>query len=382
MTEETNSPINTEQDEINQVISFDQLMKETSDQKKDVSSEGTMHMKNDESIFSRNDDDKKRIVEALIFASEEPLSFKQIRSIIEEDKYTQQQKTKSLIGDDTKIENQENEDGQVNSGMILPSPKRGRRSAKSDLTPSELKKIINALNVEYDESGRTFRIVEIAEGFTFQTRKEFGSYVGKMFAEKAKRKLTHSALETLAIIAFRQPISKPAVEAVRGVNADFVLKSLLEKNLITIVGREETVGRPLLYGTTETFLKHFGLANLDDLPKPREIQELLAEEESIGIESIEENDSREFEIDSTNHLIDSKIFNTIPVEITPADEDEYFGSSSNDVKKQSADKQSNNPPLQIVPLEFGTDVSKLESENPVTESSSPDTDEDDFEDDE
>jgi segregation and condensation protein B len=89
--------------------------------------------------------------------------------------------------------------------------------------------------------------------------------------------LSISALESLAIIAYKQPVTKPELEAIRGVNADYVLHSLLERNLVAIVGRAATPGRPLLYGTTKEFLKHFGLNDLAELPKPREIDELLAE---------------------------------------------------------------------------------------------------------
>jgi segregation and condensation protein B len=100
-----------------------------------------------------------------------------------------------------------------------------------------------------------------------------------MVREKSKRKLSNAALESLAVIAYKQPVTKPEIEAIRGVNADYVLRSLLERNLVTIVGRAATPGRPLLYGTTRDFLKHFGLNDHSELPKPREIDELLAEAE-------------------------------------------------------------------------------------------------------
>jgi segregation and condensation protein B len=100
-----------------------------------------------------------------------------------------------------------------------------------------------------------------------------------MMKERSRRKLSVSALESLAVIAYKQPVTKPELEAIRGVNADYVIRSLLERNLITIVGRAATPGRPLLYGTTKEFLKHFGLHDLSDLPKPREIDELLEEAE-------------------------------------------------------------------------------------------------------
>ncbi|MEJ2614592.1 MAG: SMC-Scp complex subunit ScpB [Ignavibacteriaceae bacterium] len=100
-------------------------------------------------------------------------------------------------------------------------------------------------------------------------------------SEKSKRRLSQAALETLAIIAYKQPITKPEIESIRGVNSDYMLNTLLEKDLITISGRAETIGRPLLYVTTNEFLKYFGLNNINDLPKPREIDEIMQDEDFI-----------------------------------------------------------------------------------------------------
>ena len=146
---------------------------------------------------------------------------------------------------------------------------------------------IEHLNALYEENGRAFRIVEIAGGYQFATRSEYGEYVARLFKEKSRRRLSGAALESLAIIAYKQPVSKADIENIRGVNCDEVLKSLLEKNLITITGRAEAVGRPLLYGTTVDFLRHFGLHTLQDLPRPREIDELM-KEESIRATTLEE----------------------------------------------------------------------------------------------
>jgi segregation and condensation protein B len=149
-----------------------------------------------------------------------------------------------------------------------------------------VRRLIEDLNAEYEDSGRAFRIVEVAGGFQFATVREYGEYVALLSKEKQRRRLSPAALETLAIIAFRQPISKPEIEAIRGVNSDQVLLSLLEKNLVSITGRSESVGRPLLYGTTDEFLRIFGLNSLNDLPKLREIEELM-EENAYSAERIE-----------------------------------------------------------------------------------------------
>ena len=117
------------------------------------------------------------------------------------------------------------------------------------------------------------------EDMSLRPTRNSPSWVGKLFKEKARRKLSQTAVETLAIIAYKQPITKSEIEFIRGVNADYIMKTLLEKNLAAIVGRAHSPGRPLLYGTTPDFLKHFGLNEITDLPKPREIEELLGETE-------------------------------------------------------------------------------------------------------
>jgi len=183
---------------------------------------------------------EKEIIEALFFATDEPLTLKQVGDI---------------------FDNAEESD-------------RTRR-----VTPELILSIIEELNREYSETGRTFRIVKIAGGYQFATQSQFGVWLGRMVRERSKRKLSVSALESLAVIAYKQPVTKPEIEAIRGVNADYVLHSLLERNLVAIVGRAATPGRPLLYGTTLDFLKHFGINDLSELPKPREINELMAEAE-------------------------------------------------------------------------------------------------------
>lgn len=183
---------------------------------------------------------EKEIIEALFFATDEPLTLKQVIDI---------------FGDAEEEDN-------------------SRR-----ITPELILSIIEDLNREYSETGRAFRIVKIAGGYQFATQPQFGPWLGRMVRERSKRKLSVSALESLAVIAYKQPVTKPEIEAIRGVNADYVLHSLLERNLVAIVGRAATPGRPLLYGTTKEFLKHFGINDLSELPKPREINELMAEAE-------------------------------------------------------------------------------------------------------
>jgi len=179
----------------------------------------------------------KHIVEALIFASDEPIDTQTIVNIIKSVDKEEELELYSLI-----------------------------------------ENAIEELNQFYEENGVAFRIIKIAKGYQFATRPEFSRYVGFMNTERRQKRLSQAALETLAIIAYKQPITKPEIERIRGVNADYILSTLLEKNLICIKGRAETVGRPLLYGTTDEFLKYFGISDISDLPKPREIEEILSDE--------------------------------------------------------------------------------------------------------
>jgi segregation and condensation protein B len=181
----------------------------------------------------------KNIVESIIFASEEEISSKQIKDIIDR------------------------------SGLRI--------------SIAETEEAVNILNEEYKANNKSFEILKIAGGFSFATKKEYGRFIGKLFEEKQKKKLSPSALETLAIIAYKQPITRSDMEFIRGVNVDYIVNSLLEKEMITIHGRAETPGRPILYGTTKNFLKVLGLNSIEDLPKLKEINEILKNEEIEGI---------------------------------------------------------------------------------------------------
>lgn len=167
------------------------------------------------------------------------------------------------------------------------SPEEIIRAIKSidgedvDISSQDVDASVDELNRKYEESSSAYRIIRIANGYLYATIEQYAKYVGYLSSERAKRRLSQAALETLAIIAYKQPMTKPELETIRGVNSDYILTTLLEKNLIAIKGRAETVGRPLLYGTTEEFLKYFGLNNLSDLPKPREIEEIMQDEDFI-----------------------------------------------------------------------------------------------------
>ncbi len=141
----------------------------------------------------------------------------------------------------------------------------------------ELLELIDRLNVFYGETGRAFRISPLAGGFQLVSTADHAELLGKLHKERVPTRLSRAALETLAIIAFKQPVTRSEVDAIRGVSAsDRVLRHLMERKLIRIAGRAEAPGRPLLYGTTREFLAYFGLSAVADLPRTDELESLLA----------------------------------------------------------------------------------------------------------
>ncbi|OHB51219.1 MAG: SMC-Scp complex subunit ScpB [Planctomycetes bacterium GWF2_41_51] len=137
----------------------------------------------------------------------------------------------------------------------------------------QVKKCIETLNQQYAETKRAFRIEEIAGGFQMMTLPEYNNWLKNMLKQRADNKLSPAALETLAIIAYKQPIIRADIEAIRGVACGEVVRTLMYKGLVKIAGKAEILGRPLLYGTTKKFLQVFGLSDLKDLPKAEELKQ-------------------------------------------------------------------------------------------------------------
>ena len=135
----------------------------------------------------------------------------------------------------------------------------------------QIREIIESLRQDYDSQNRAFQIEDIADGFQILTRAEYYDWVAKLWKKSGDNKLSQAALETLAIIAYKQPILRADIEAIRGVQSGQMIRTLIEKKLVRIVGREEVLGRPLLYGTTKSFLEQFGLKSIKDLPKTKEL---------------------------------------------------------------------------------------------------------------
>jgi segregation and condensation protein B len=171
--------------------------------------------------------DVKSIIEALLFVSNEPLRPSEISEVVAEDTH---------------------------------------------LTEGNIRKIVENLREEYRNSERSFTISELGGGYRLQSLPEYAKWISKLRSSRTRRKLSIPALETLAIIAYRQPITKAEIEAIRGVNIDGVLENLTDRELIELKGRKHAVGKPFLFGTTRKFLEHFGLRAIKELPQIEELR--------------------------------------------------------------------------------------------------------------
>ncbi len=186
---------------------------------------------------------EKRILEALLFASSKPLTAHEIRKVV--------------------------------TGM----------SAK------QIETLVQELRSEYEREERSFELIEIAGGFQIVTRKVYSTWLAKLEFQKKLKQASRSALETLAILAYKQPVTRAEIEELRGVDISGVLSTLLERGFVKIAGKKEVAGRPFLYGTTEKFLEHFGLKSLADLPQIGEIKNMV--ERAVKRENLIEEGSKQ-----------------------------------------------------------------------------------------
>ena len=180
----------------------------------------------------------EKIIEALLFSAQKPLSTREI--------------TAAIKGAEDDLATGSNEFSRVREAEVAAA--------------------LEQLKVEYIEQQRAFQLIEKAEGWRLATDPRYAQWVRQLFPAAKPARLSAPALETLAIIAYRQPITRADVEAVRGVNIDGVLQTLMERGLVKIAGRAEIPGRPLVYETTQFFLDHFGLRSLDELPNVEELR--------------------------------------------------------------------------------------------------------------
>ncbi len=184
----------------------------------------------------------KRIVEALLFASPDPLSVRRIKSVV------------------------------------------------PGLETDQVIETLNELKIDYADDTRSFQIVEIGGGYQLTTKADYALWVGKLVETRGKQRLSRAALETLAIVAYKQPALRTTLEGIRGVNVDGVLRTLMERDLVRIVGRADGPGRPLLFGTTRDFLMQFGLSKLADLPGIEEIEELVGRTSEMPADDVSEGE--------------------------------------------------------------------------------------------
>lgn len=197
------------------------------------------------------------IVEALVTASEEALPAVEIARLV-----------RARVAEAEDSRQREIEDG----GSPEPLPDWLLNLAATE--DSHVIDAIRQLNETYQQSGRAFALLERAKGWKLFTRADYGDFVRHLFPGRRPERLSGPAMETLAIIAYRQPITKAAIEAVRGVSCDGMLQKLLDRELVRIGGRADLPGRPLLYETTDLFFEHFGIRTIDDLPNAHELRKV------------------------------------------------------------------------------------------------------------
>jgi len=193
------------------------------------------HSPNADEASSSDSHNLMQVAEAVIFAADDPVAPSRIADIVAEV-----------------------------TGQALPEE-------------TTIREAVATLNDSYAQEGRAFEIHEWGGGYRMATRTELSPFVKALFGQEQEKSLSRSLMETLAILAYRQPVTRPEVDFIRGVNSDYAIRKLLELGLADVKGRSDSLGRPLLYGTTTRFLEQFGLNSLDDLPSLREIEELLDE---------------------------------------------------------------------------------------------------------
>jgi segregation and condensation protein B len=166
--------------------------------------------------------------------------------------------------------------------FVSDSPLSSKKVAAflKDAKVEEVEQAFSALKEEVNNLNRSFQLIQVAEGYQLVTRPEHHRWAKELYKVISKTRLSKASLEALAIIAYKQPVTRAEVEAIRGVEVSNLVQSLMEKRMLRILGRAETPGRPLLYGTTTEFLIHFGLKDLADLPKVSEIQDLTGDRPS------------------------------------------------------------------------------------------------------
>lgn len=204
--------------------------------------------------------DLKKILQALLFSSSDALAIKDIQAVIA--RYHQQ------------------EVGQEDDDEAPPAPEGAQAEIPSLVTATQIREAMEAIRAELDQSDEVFQLIEGHNGYRLVVRAEFAAWVRCLRGEPKPARLSQAALETLAIVAYRQPVTRAEIESIRGVSADGALNRLLERELVEIQGRADLPGRPIQYGVTEKFLEFVGIKSLAELPasdvlSPRQIDEWI-----------------------------------------------------------------------------------------------------------
>ncbi|WNJ16442.1 SMC-Scp complex subunit ScpB [Pontibacter sp. G13] len=202
------------------------------------------------------------IVESLLFVADQPVQPSFILKVLNPQKSQapkEPENGESESGEEVRLPESE-----------MPIPKAG----EVEISAQQLEEVLDGLLTKYQDSKYPFEIRKVAEGYQFYTKKAYYPFVRKASVNRNQKRLSKAAMETLSIIAYRQPITKTEMEFIRGVSCDYAVQKLLEKKLVSILGRSDAPGRPLLYGTSPFFMEYFGLADMSDMPKLKEFEEL------------------------------------------------------------------------------------------------------------
>lgn len=225
------------------------------------------------------------IIEALLIASEQPLESSEIARLVRA-RVAEAEESLQVQNEDAQAEFEKDQKSESPQSLQTPEP-AVLPVWLSELASTSQNQVIAAiaeLNQAYIQNSRSFSIIERSKGWKIYTNPEFGDFVRQLFPGQKPQRLSGPAMETLAIIAYRQPITKAAMEAVRGVSCDGMLQKLLDRELICIGGRADLPGRPLLYETTELFFEYFGIKNIDDLPNASELRTVKLPEPELDQE--------------------------------------------------------------------------------------------------
>jgi len=202
----------------------------------------------------------ERYVEALLFASEQPVTIKELTECLQK-VFALGQKGITKLSDVSQ-----------ESGGEAERENNNKEEINTEINEDLLQELINSLTTKYSSENYSFELRKIGGGFQFLTKAPYHESISILLNLKEKKRLSAAALETLSIIAYKQPITKSEIEQIRGVSADYSIHKLLEKDLIKIAGKRDSAGNPVLYEVSQTFLEYFGINSTSDLPQPKEVE--------------------------------------------------------------------------------------------------------------